>query len=698
MKMGAEYKTNLSADRVLEIIQAESQQLGYQINPLPSDTKLIRLTYSCPSAKASLKALLHRIPTDIDWEISTRDNETCIYCNSKLSGAYLPVIFFFLIVTLICFPTGQIIFNSNLILSFTVKSLLYLILSTISLVLGYITYSLIEGRRSYRLFSILGKIRLEAIQEHGYFIDYKPQSYIIEIGYLIFIVMFFCIVLLLDPINLQSGWFLNSLFFSFVLITVFISVFFFIYYIKGSGMRLFPGLSGISSAFAIILLLSAQCPWYLENDSLKGDKRKFLEEVQQYLTSDNSLTIYPMSLNSNPIQSKKMVEFPAKLKSLGWALWCGTFLVISLSIFAFWSGIDTLFEGYTYLYQMTKHLDSRWTQNIAQGKSFTGKSFMKIFRILFSTLWIILSIAIIAELAYLIWSMSYYNQTSSLNWYKLSVISSYFAFNASFNNTLVSCAIHYFWLVYFFVIWGFFMISVGSFIIQDLVLFLKVRGKNLHINDKEKELNEKIASTWRKQSLQPPPVIILNETSTPIAKAHYIAFSHFKMAIEISTGYIDYLNSDELDAVLGHEMVHCLKKHCLLNYFLRLIGRLTFVGDGFVWMLQDSFGYEVQADRLAVELFGVKPRALKDSLGQYHIAKMLDDENKFKTATGISIESNEIGSDHGNTEYFNIRQLTLKKRLRYGLKLFIQQYIGIAYTGDWHPSMDYRVAMLDTME
>ena len=70
------------------------------------------------------------------------------------------------------------------------------------------------------------------------------------------------------------------------------------------------------------------------------------------------------------------------------------------------------------------------------------------------------------------------------------------------------------------------------------------------------------------------------------------------------------LAPDELNALLAHELSHCIAKHCNIDNLLRFLGRCSFVGDGFARMMQDTFGYEVRADQLALEAFGVRPDAL----------------------------------------------------------------------------------------
>ena len=82
--------------------------------------------------------------------------------------------------------------------------------------------------------------------------------------------------------------------------------------------------------------------------------------------------------------------------------------------------------------------------------------------------------------------------------------------------------------------------------------------------------------------------------------------------VEVSEGCLA-LPGEQLRALLAHECAHHLLGHLALRSFLFWLGRLSFAGDGFVFALLDSFGYEKEADR-AVRRLGGSPEHLAEFL------------------------------------------------------------------------------------
>lgn len=84
--------------------------------------------------------------------------------------------------------------------------------------------------------------------------------------------------------------------------------------------------------------------------------------------------------------------------------------------------------------------------------------------------------------------------------------------------------------------------------------------------------------------------------------------------VVLTEGALIDFGESELEAVLGHELVHLRDGHCWKMNLMRWLGRLTFVGDGFVLALQNSFGYEKRADHLLLAKGWADPEALERSL------------------------------------------------------------------------------------
>ena len=110
------------------------------------------------------------------------------------------------------------------------------------------------------------------------------------------------------------------------------------------------------------------------------------------------------------------------------------------------------------------------------------------------------------------------------------------------------------------------------------------------------------------------PQLAISPDAVPYAQSHSFGFFRKQAFIEVSSRCLDILNNKELEALLAHELSHHVRGDCTTDSLFRYLGRLTFVGDGFVRALEDSFGYEVKADHLAISRFSVDRQALKHCL------------------------------------------------------------------------------------
>ena len=106
-------------------------------------------------------------------------------------------------------------------------------------------------------------------------------------------------------------------------------------------------------------------------------------------------------------------------------------------------------------------------------------------------------------------------------------------------------------------------------------------------------------------------------------------------------------------------------------------------------MLQDTFGYEERADRLAIEAFGIKPDALKRGLWKFHNRRTL----QLLQLSGLSISDSDSEEQSEVIKAFSFEQLAFHKCLSLGLKLYLAQYLGTKHSGYWHPSVAHRIAL-----
>ncbi len=156
----------------------------------------------------------------------------------------------------------------------------------------------------------------------------------------------------------------------------------------------------------------------------------------------------------------------------------------------------------------------------------------------------------------------------------------------------------------------------------------------------------------------------------------------------------------ELEAILAHELVHLREGHCRKKSFLRWLGRLTFVGDGFVLALQNSFGYEKEADRLLLERGWATPEALAGSLEKMESAAF---GYQHPGMLGFAPTAVEEGGPADSTPQKELRdderkllvgeelRLSFRRRWRLSWRLFRQQYFAAHKLHYWHPSFKERL-------
>jgi len=91
--------------------------------------------------------------------------------------------------------------------------------------------------------------------------------------------------------------------------------------------------------------------------------------------------------------------------------------------------------------------------------------------------------------------------------------------------------------------------------------------------------------------------------------------------VEVAADVLGVLEDEDAKALLAHELAHHLAGHCRLVLVLRWLRRLTFAGDGFVLLLQDSSRYEDEADRAATHELGVPRKVLARCLRRMRNAR-----------------------------------------------------------------------------
>ena len=465
------------------------------------------------------------------------------------------------------------------------------ILLIISLVLVFINSSLISGGSPERLSPIISRIRFEAISlesflseaKHGYSLRNAARS----IFYL-----FFVIVILLKPIytDIFSSNGLKGIspsilaFIGLLLLIELISILAIIFIMRypGFGLRLVPGLSGMLSTLSILILFCTQAPWVASEGHIKADYIAILRTKQTIINKTNNIK-HPAYTNSTDTARREIENTLEKASFQVLASWMGVILLIAFAVFMFMLALKGTLKGYQYQYQMAKRPDCEWSQRAIQGRNFIVK-----FRFVFIGVLVLIGSCIILAITrlaittyYLLCPQCIQTAQTNLNAVETSVFFTSLALNVPLDSMLPCCLVYIFWSFYLLICWLIVGFSIGSFFVQPLLFSLRFRTKNDDDIDCITRLSEKITAIWRRHSTAPAPAFILTHSELPIARARRAGLFTHRTAVELSTGSLNILTDDELEAVVAHELGHCIARHCLIDDLARFAGRCTFVGDGF---------------------------------------------------------------------------------------------------------------------
>lgn len=705
MRWGVEQVTRLSADRVLEIIQTESTRMGYAVEILQSDELSVHLKTRFTSLRSSFRALPLRLPMDVYWEVRSQGPDTVIYTDPRITGLHLAALIFSILLFAICYLIGVEILFQDFVAASIAEIILKIFVLCVSFVLLFNSTFLLFGGSTDRLPS-LKQIRFEAVSVGSSLSRYKHNVHVRYVAVLAFYVIF-VILFIFKPI---AGELYNSLFTktlaspaSFLILTLvllaltLLGVAIRIVVTSGFDRRIMPGLAGILMAFCIMVILCAQFPWKIAATTFTPDKIMMLNMARTYYLDQVSDIEYAQHKQLSPDALAELADRFEKVRLLAWFAVFGPILFFVLAIFFCISAIHYILESYPYFYQVMKGFDQTWNLQVEQQSKIITK-----IRASFVLLWCLYAVLLALVGSWLISTTLdlIYHGYGILSPYLVTIDTSVFmaslALKISDNSMPLKLVAYVLWAFYLSFCWSLWILSIGSFFVQRF-FFRKKEGVGA---DRAAQLRNRVAAIWSEHSTLPSPGIILSSDAFPVARAQHTGFFSSQAVIELSTGCVDNLAEEELDAVLAHELGHCLARHCFWDDLIRFIGRCTFVGDGFARMLQNTLRYEEQADRIAVDTFDINPdvliRALRDFTNlqrKVHSLQIIEQLRGY----GLHVSPDDSRDDIEESIVFHYKRLPLRKRLLLGSKYFILQYLGIKHSGYWHPTLAHRISLLNQM-
>lgn len=186
------------------------------------------------------------------------------------------------------------------------------------------------------------------------------------------------------------------------------------------------------------------------------------------------------------------------------------------------------------------------------------------------------------------------------------------------------------------------------------------------------------------------PNVTIIEAGRPYAMAFEFGWIRPQRFIAVSPEAIRTLNPVDLEALLAHEMAHLVCGHCRRHNLLQWLGRLTLMGGTFVGGLEDSFGHERVADRLALTRFGVSREALQSCLMVTHAASSVCALVPLERHTGQGLPFAATADLPSESN----AQRNLLREFRGQITEWLAYYFADTTLAYWHPSLQERMRNL----
>ncbi len=240
------------------------------------------------------------------------------------------------------------------------------------------------------------------------------------------------------------------------------------------------------------------------------------------------------------------------------------------------------------------------------------------------------------------------------------------------------------------------LVSVGTRLFTRICLARRLSARNkLDESEVQNEIQAFIKEKWNSKYSTPFPSVVINANKGVLAAAHCFGFLKKKRFIELSTNLIKQLDISEIKALASHELAHHFHNHCSRHNRWQLLGRITLLGGGAIGILEDSFGWELEADRVAVRIFGTPPETLKNALIKIYIEQQIPlQETPFrKSPSGLPTKPSLGEYADPNGPLTNKTRIKFTQYIRSWLELYSSDTL-ITY---WHPSLKERIIQLNEL-
>ena len=696
MQRGDTYKGKASVESVATVIEEESALRGLVTRREVSEAGelLIQAAQSAEWYWVLLKAL----PQNVRWTVRRLNEETHISVKSRLFRWYLAIVvgvsvLIPLLLWLLSSTTPA--FSQNLSASVSLVVVSILLLPVLILIVPH----LIGGRATDILWEAV-RSRIETTEG---FLDpvssrtgiYGSRRLFVYLAFVVLMVIVFLGPGLWRAVVSGASSGDNLLRYLIVCAALLGCTILVMLSTKAATLRVVPLLPGLSGGMAMLILIGAQVPWIL----LFGRDTKavsHLQEMQAQLTEfEDSLRGSGVDAESKAEAETMVAEIRRSIQTISlFPIACSVLFVV-WAILQFLGTVRLAILAWASSWRLKAHRKHRSVR-----KALSGSGFLTRFRVILTGVWV--AVAGLAVLGML--SLTSLGLSAVLGNRMIadpleinravtgSIMFAAWSFGGVSVGPLLQITVRACWTVYCGFGLSIFVFSVASLCWQRRRTLRHLEA-NIRKNDAGRKLLSRMLQALCTRGNVVCPEVSVSESYMPYATAYVFGFFHKRRFIEVSSRCLEW-QDDEIEALLAHELSHHLNGHCVLDNLFRLLGRLTLVGEGFVQGLEDSFGYEMSADRFAVEKLHVGRKALKHCLWKMCHVGSAEGAGAQDIQAGLAATS--FPEDHFHRLLIHGPDiLPFRVRWRLAWQLFVRQYAGLGRASYWHPATEERIKALE---
>lgn len=461
---------------------------------------------------------------------------------------------------------------------------------------------------------------------------------------------------------------------------------------RGLNERLLPALQGFASAVTVIVCLSGMAPWLIMA-SRPAILWKAQVALDQMLAPSGSMVVGDPEVDQASRVSQSDLHRIQQFARVAFAMG-PAFALIGLVIG------QTIFTQIEVVITQAGRLHERHRLDDTATQAVTGHAFIHRFRTILCVYWVGTAVAIsllgstLVAVATASLGLSVGDTGSS--WagtvLQTSITAAHLSLNTASTMVWVDYSVRAAWVVlatgFLALVW----LSYGSLHIARRRAIASMMLDTHRSNDSDRSRLRTLTAQLAAHANSAMPEVVIGEYSLPQASSHVFGLVRHRKVVEVSRRALTLLSDDDLQALLAHEMSHLLLGHARRHVLLHYLGRLTFVGGGFVGVLEDSFGAELAADRSAVTRFNVSPQSLVSALMKMQAIAEIERLRLVRggdTMAALGLASHPIGKSHsepsGSSWFVHLRR---------NARLWCQLYCYEQAPPYWHPSVTERIEAL----